>query len=88
MRCKGCGAALAVGVRQSRRIRAGHSGSLCRTCRGAGTPVVTDDDYRFWLTQYGVAIPSGMSAIEAVSASGLPTALRELAQDFAEDRYR
>ncbi len=45
----------------------------------------SDEDYRFWLTSYGMAIPLGMSAIEAVTASGVPPALAELARSFMED---
>jgi hypothetical protein len=83
-RCERCGAPRTVSTRQTRRIEAGHSGSLCPVCRG-GEIVARDQDYRFWLNLYGVKVPSGTNAFEAVTASGLPPDLADLATEFVLD---
>lgn len=68
------------------RIRTGHSGSLCRVCRGG--PIVADDAaYRFWLNLYGVKVPNGSTAWATVVASGLPPDLSDLAKAFEADSF-
>jgi hypothetical protein len=82
-RCGGCGATLEVGVRQLRRIKNTTGAALCRTCRGGRSIEARDSDYRFWLSKYGVEVPRGVPALEAVAASGsLPPELAALAQGF------
>jgi hypothetical protein len=84
-RCERCGVLRTVSTRQTRRIEAGHSGSLCNVCRG-GEIVARDQDYRFWLNLYGVPVPDPpASAFEAVVASGLPPDLADLATEFVLD---
>lgn len=86
-RCEGCGAPRSgVSARQMSRIRTGHSGNLCRVCRGG--PIEADEAaYRFWLTKYGVKVPNGSSAWDTVVASGLPPALGDLAKAFEADSF-
>lgn len=85
-RCEGCGAPRSFDVtsRQAARIRAGHSGSLCRSCR-AGPVEAGESDYRFWLTMFGVKVPRGANALDVVRASGLPEDLADLATEFVRD---
>lgn len=84
-RCEGCGAPREVSHRQARRIRTGHSGSLCPSCRPGRSIEATETDYRFWLNLYGVKVPVGRSALEVVRASGLPPELESLAVNFVRD---
>lgn len=84
-RCGGCGAALEVGTRQRRRIAAGVSSSLCRTCRGRPVIEPREQDYRFWLNLYGVKVPNGGKALDVVRASGMPEELADLATEFVRD---
>lgn len=84
-RCEGCGAPREVSSRQARRIRTGHSGSLCPTCRPARSLAATETDYRYWLGLYGVKVPRGQSALEVVRASGMPPELEDLAVGFVRD---
>ena len=84
MRCESCGLPLQVNARQGRRVRAGHSGSVCSLCRGRPRVVAGDSDYRYWLNRFGMNVPVGIDPL-AVAASGMPPALVELAKGWAGD---
>jgi len=84
VRCESCGCEIEVQARQATRIRTGHSGSLCRSCR-AGPIQPTERDYRFWLNKFGMKVPTKVPALEAITASGLPPELGALAKDFVRD---
>ena len=81
-KCDECGAGLQVGVRQQRRIRAGHCRSLCARCRGIPQDGPTDADYRFWAERFNVILPTDVPARAALAASGLPPDLERLAVEF------
>lgn len=87
-KCTNCGGALDVGRRQARRISNGMSGSRCTPCRGRPEPIqASDSDHRYWLGRFGVEVPRGVRALDALRASAvvLPRELADLALEFDSD---
>ena len=82
VRCPVCRRYRVVGTRQARRIRAGENTGICSSCRGEEMDPrpCADEHLRFWLRSFGVRLPRGMTAREAVRAGFAPPDLVELAQ--------
>lgn len=84
-RCRSCGLRFEVGARQVRRIRSEESSGVCGRCRSApGRVEPTDADYRYWATRFGVEVPKGRSAREALATGAIPDELAEIIAGFRQ----